>query len=60
MEERSYKFSAFKLFYDEFVYKENINVSYLKVKRYIDSIRKRLRDITVSILFKAFVRRKWL
>ena len=40
MEERSYKFSAFKLFYDEFVYKENINVSYLKVKRYIDSIRK--------------------
>lgn len=40
MEERNYKFSAFKLFYDEFVYKENINVSYLKVKRYIDRIRK--------------------
>ena len=49
MEERSYKFSAFKLFYDEFVYKENINVSYLKVKRYIDSIRKYTKSTITSI-----------
>lgn len=40
MAEKSFKFSAFKLFYDEFVYKENVNVSYLKVKRHIDIIRK--------------------
>lgn len=33
------KFSAFKLFYDEFVYKENNAVSYDNVKRNIDNIR---------------------
>ena len=39
------KFSAFKLFYDEFVYNENDNISYLKIKRYIDKIRNIVIDI---------------
>ena len=39
------KFSAFKLFYDEFIYKENEKVSYLNIKRQI----KKIRELTLKI-----------
>ncbi len=39
------KFSAFKLFYDEFIYKDNKSVSYDKVRRNIDNIR----DYTLNL-----------
>lgn len=39
------KFSAFKLFYDEFIYKENNNVSYANVSRNISKIR----DLTMEV-----------
>lgn len=39
------KVSAFKIFYDEFVYKENTNVSYANVDRNI----KKIRELTMEI-----------
>lgn len=39
------KFSAFKLFYDEFIYKENDNISYASVERNI----KKIRDLTMEV-----------
>lgn len=39
MASKSNKFSAFKLFYDEFVYKDNKAVSYEDVRRNIDNIK---------------------
>lgn len=39
------KFSAFKLFYDEFIYKENNSVSYANVSRNISKIR----DLTMEV-----------
>lgn len=39
------KFSAFKLFYDEFIYKENTAVSYDNIERNIEEIR----DLTLEI-----------
>lgn len=32
-------FSAFRLFYNEFIYKENVMINYSKIRRYIVSIR---------------------
>lgn len=42
---KSNRFSAFKLFYDEFIYNENDNVSYVKIKRYVDKIRNIVIDL---------------
>ena len=39
------KFSAFKLFYDEIIYKENVNVSYSKIKRNVKKIKELITDI---------------
>lgn len=39
------KFSAFKLFYDEFIYNDNDNVSYIKIRRYVDKIRNFVIDL---------------
>ena len=41
----SKRFSAFKLFYDEFIYKKNNSVSYALIERNIDEIRKIVLDI---------------
>ena len=42
---KNMKFSAFKLFYDEFVYKKNSSISYNGIDRNIDEIR----NITMEI-----------
>ena len=39
------KFSAFKLFYDEIIYKENVNLSYSKIKRNVKKIKELITDI---------------
>lgn len=39
------RFSAFKLFYDEFIYKENSNISYVNVERNINKIRELTMEI---------------
>lgn len=39
MSNKKNKFSAFKLFYDEFIYRENKSVSYDGIKRNIDNIK---------------------
>ena len=41
----SKRFSAFKLFYDEFIYKKNNSVSYASIERNIDEIRDIVLDV---------------
>lgn len=41
----SKRFSAFKLFYDEFIYKKNNSVSYALIERNIEEIRRIVLDI---------------